>query len=1093
MNKKIIRIFLILIMIGVFSVVGFLALVYHSVSREAATRIQRGVIDKIIFSESPVYYDDAESVIGVFFDKTHRQYIRYDDIPPHFVKALVASEDKNFFHHPGFDIKAILRAMIANFRAGHVVQGGSTLSQQTAKNVFERQRRSIKAKIKELMQALLLEREYTKEEILEMYVNQFFVTGFGRGLEIAAQYFFDKEAKDLDLVECAFIAGCVKSPNAYNPFIKKTESQKEEALKRAKTRKDYVLSNMFKLKFITDEAFEEAVGRQVPFREGKVTYRLNVILDYVRERLESDYFRSILEEQGVENIATSGIRIYTSVNREIQEGALASLRQHLPVMDVKLKGYKKMTLQEQNGHLSGDALKKRHSDLPFLCRMTHINDDKKNPYILVAWENGGGIVDFEGMKSIGQAWMHGEKGSGSTFNREHLTDFLSHFKKGDVVAVRSVQNGQERGQKKLVLSTIPELEGGIIVLQKGMIKAMVGGFQDRFFNRAVDAKRQLGSIFKPIVYAAALQLKWNILDPLNNVRELFRFENTHYLPNPDHKPESERVSMIWAGAKSENLATVWLLYHLTDHLNMGEFSRLVEKVGLARHKKESYEDYVKKIRDNHGVVVNRQSLMEAAFERARKEVVSDLIFGGHEHVLPFLERLHFDIDPTRLDPKKPEEFDIYRHSFRRLQALNSEMKKKFKRIEALFHHHEMTVHPEIPEDVKDALRYFFVSGETETDYKIVYKEEMPATAGPDFAPMTWRWLIDHYNEVNLENIWIDDLVTSHAIELLQSHTKDAYNQFISFKRYDREVLYNIRDFRTLVHLAYVSQLGKELGISTPLDPVLSFPLGANAVSIMEAALAYHTLMTGEIDDFPDRAQSGMSAIILKIEDRNGEAIWEHRPQRRKILSDRTSGLISELLRMVMKNGTGRKAKDAVQLSLEVDESEISLPLPSFGKTGTANRYTNSSFVGFIPGPDKNSGELDVHEGYVVASYVGYDDNRPMKGKHFTIYGSSGALPLWIDTVNTVANSKDYRRYLDVADLAFGGKQVPFDIQVQGLLQETTVSSRTGIPVNDEEIRLGEPVIRLFADVRKEDRETLKYNRVFELMRGDDHHERPFQN
>ena len=188
----------------------------------------------------------------------------------------------------------------------------------------------------------------------------------------------------------------------------------------------------------------------------------------------------------------------------------------------------------------------------------------------------------------------------------------------------------------------------------------------------------------------------------------------------------------------------------------------------------------------------------------------------------------------------------------------------------------------------------------------------------------------------------------------------------------------------------------------------------------------------------------------------------------------------------MERGTGQKAKDAVQLALEVGESQTSIPLPSFGKTGTANRYTNSSFVGFIPGPNKASGELDIKEGYVAASYVGYDDNRPMKGKHVTIYGSSGALPLWIDTVNTIANSKDYTRSLQVADLAFGGKQVPFYVQDQGALQEIAVSPRTGLPLNEEEIKLQGPSVRLFADVQKENQNTLKYNRVFELIRGDDH-------
>jgi len=155
------------------------------------------------------------------------------------------------------------------------------------------------------------------------------------------------------------------------------------------------------------------------------------------------------------------------------------------------------------------------------------------------------------------------------------------------------------------------------------VRAMVGGFFDRFFNRATDAKRQLGSIFKPLIYTAALQLNWNTMDPLINEHDLFRYQSTFYLPRPDHTPESNRVSMTWAGAKSENLATVWLLYHLTDQLSAGEFNEVIESLDLARRDDETYEQYVAKIRDKHGIMVDKESLLEAAFEEAKKEIESD--------------------------------------------------------------------------------------------------------------------------------------------------------------------------------------------------------------------------------------------------------------------------------------------------------------------------------------------------------------------------------------------------------------------------------------------------------------------------------------
>jgi penicillin-binding protein 1A len=531
-------------------VTGAFAFLYVKLSGETKDRIQRGAIESIIFSESPVFYDDGETVIGVFFEKIHRRYIRYPNIPSQFVKAIVAAEDKNFFTHPGFDIRAMTRAMIANLRHRKVSQGGSTITQQTAKNVFERERRSYKAKIKELIQALLLEREYSKEEILEMYVNQFFVTGIGRGLKIAGQYFFDKEAEHLDLVECAFIAGSVKSPNHYNPFTKKTEAEKESAIRLANRRKDYVLGNMLALNFITREDYEKARAIEIPFKQGKLGYRLNVVLDYIREQLESEYFKEILQEQGIENIATSGIKIYTSINKDMQEGALRSMRRHLPLLNVKLAGYGSDGHKKRYLGAAEELASRSVSDLPFLCRISEIQNDRENPFLVVSWEDGGGVIDFEGLKPVGDAWLKGRLGNWAVFEKHHISDFFKNLRVGDLVPVQALD---QAGDRRLFLSEIPELEGGIIVVNKGMIKAMVGGFFDRFFNRATDAKRQLGSIFKPLVYAAALQLNWNTLDPLMNLPDLYTYQKTFYIPKPNHEPEAEKVSMAWAGINPRTL------------------------------------------------------------------------------------------------------------------------------------------------------------------------------------------------------------------------------------------------------------------------------------------------------------------------------------------------------------------------------------------------------------------------------------------------------------------------------------------------------------------------------------------------------------
>jgi membrane peptidoglycan carboxypeptidase len=1080
MMKKLFKIAFILTggILLVFSVI--LGLFYSQVAKESAQRINKGVIDSIIFSESPAYYDDGKSVIGVFFDKTHRKYIRYKEIPASFVKAIVATEDGDFFDHPGFDIRSIIRAFIANVRAGRVVQGGSTITQQTAKNIFKREKRSYLAKLRELVQAIILERKYTKEEILEMYTNQFFVTGFGRGLRIASEYFFNKEAETLDLVESAFIAGSVKGPYRYDPFTKKTEVEKNKALRLAEARKNYVLSRMLSLDYITQEQYEEARVRAIPFKEGRVTYPLNVIMDYIREQLLSEYFVNILKEQGIENIATSGIKIYTSIDREVQEGTLKVVRRHLPLLDVQIAGYNPGKGKERYEKAPTDLMRKTETGLPFLCRITDIRTDRHNPALVLSWGHGGGIIDYEGMKPVGDAWLKGRLGQWAEFDRRQVPDLLKMFRTGDLVPVQQLKNQKQPEKTRLILSQVPELEGGMVVLHRGMVKAMVGGFFNRFFNRVVDAKRQLGSIFKPVVYAAALQLGWNSLDPLPNVRDVYRYQGTTYLPKPDHEPGSTAVSLTWAGVKSENLATVWLLYHLTDRLNMGQFKRVVGLLGLGRRAEESYHDYMARIRDRYGVVVNREALMEAAFETAKEEVVTDIIFGGYEEAVETLKRLHFDTGDLMSEMEDSRTVEIKRFSFRRLQSLHYRMQEHLRTIEIFLPQYREGGGTGIRDSIGEAVKHFYLHKQANLQTRWVYTEAPSFIDVSNPQPLDLDLMGDRLPPAR--EIWIDNLLPSAVIELLQTHMRKIYMKLAGQRRYSLEVLSKVRDFRTLVNLTYVMELSKEMGISTRLAPVLSFPLGSNAISIIEAALAYQTIMTGKIYPLAEDTTPRMVPIIRKIEDREGEILWVYHEKPTRILSDKKSALLSEILRLVMEKGTGRRGKDATRLSVEIEEEPVDIKIQNYGKTGTADQFINSSFVGFIPGPDVDSEGLDLKNGYVIASYVGYDDNRPMKGRHISIYGASGALPLWIDTSNVIVNSVGYLDGLQPADLIFkAGKSS--DQRISGL-RPKTISNKTGLPLKRGDMRISESTI--VSAYFHEGKNGIALNRLFEPIRGEVH-------
>ena len=205
--------------------------------------LDRDAIQGIIAQESPVYYRDGVTRVGVFFNDEHRTYTPWERIPVSYAAAIVAAEDAGFWTHHGVSPKHITRAMIDNVKSGTVVSGGSTLTQQTAKNLYYRPDRSFRAKWTELVNALRLEAHYSKEEILTFYVNQFHVSGNGRGLGIAARYFFDKEVEDLSVLENAFLAGLVKAPSHYDPFLGDAD-RRERSLERAHDRTGYVLRRM---------------------------------------------------------------------------------------------------------------------------------------------------------------------------------------------------------------------------------------------------------------------------------------------------------------------------------------------------------------------------------------------------------------------------------------------------------------------------------------------------------------------------------------------------------------------------------------------------------------------------------------------------------------------------------------------------------------------------------------------------------------------------------------------------------------------------------------------------------------------------------
>jgi len=1044
MLKKLVVILLCCASCGVACLAG---LYYWYVVLHPGEQIKVENIKKILSKESEVYFVDGVTKLGVFFDSAHRQYVDFDQMPLAFVHAMVASEDNRFFSHIGFDPVGIVRAAIRNLEAGRVVQGGSSLTQQTAKNLFKRTDRSLEAKLKELLYALRLEYHYPKEKIFEFYANQFFVSGNGHGLGVAARYYFDKKPEELTLIECAFIAGSVKRPNFYNPFIKKTDEDEAEARRQAEIRKNYVLDQMFEMGMINEPTYNQAREAKIPFRQGKVGYSLDYVMEMVKDAVSSAEVESALAVHGIDNIATSGVRVITTVDRNFQDETLYALRRELSRLDVRLSGFERAEVQQTLKGLEyqGDsALKER----AFLFGVIDtISGKGKDTVIGVTLDNrlGRGVIDGKGLDRMVEARVKWAQDLWSEPTPKDIGRFLAQLKEGDRVWV-SVREVKSDGTALFDLEKYPEIQGGAMVMKDGRVQAMAGGVENRFFNRAVYARRTMGSSFKPFVYAAALQLGWNSADLLNNKRDIFVFQGTPYFPRPDHISPFDSVSMSWAGVKSENLASVWLAAHLCDHLSPQQFREVAEKLGLAPYttggKEEAYATYRSRIRDKHGIQINDEILRSAAYASAIDSLEADFIFEGMLEEYRILKKLHYGLGFEKMRERVYQEFasgqagsigderrelglrqKILSESFLALTAQRRGLRTYILNIDT-------PLGPFEP----DSFGSGSVSAELYYDRSTrEYSYQNIVSAPPSLqrvGRMEIQQLLMNLSEEErrsfFSRIKLNGVLSVAAYDLAERQIEAELQRLKQLPPYSFEVLSAVSDFRTLVGLRYLMEFARELGVGSKLEPVLSFPLGANVTSLMETVRIYEGLVTGEVSTYgyENEEDKDVLAVLDRIEAATGEILYRPHRQVKKVVDPRTSLAVGHILENVVKFGTGNQADKEVRLKTAGPGADQApgVPVPLLGKTGTANRYTNASFYGFLPGLAKDA-TLTLQDGYAVGVYVGYDDNRVMRRSSTRITGAAGALPAWIDIVNMLIREGGYAQALGGTAVAGGGVQL----------------------------------------------------------------------
>ncbi len=1053
MLKKIFWFLTVVVVVAVLAGGGAL---YWFVAVNPGEKIRPENIRSILGKESPVFYSDGVTRLGVFFDEAHRRYVSYEKIPVNFINALVASEDNTFFSHFGFDIFGIVRAAIKNIQAGRVVQGGSTLTQQTAKNLFKRENRSIKAKLKELLYALRLEYHYSKEQIFEFYANQFYVYGNGHGLGVAARYYFDKKPEELSLLQCAYIAGSVKRPNYYNPFVAKGEEATKKALERGRGRVDYVLGNMLELGMISEYQHGVASFGDIGFKQGRVGFPLDYVMDMVKDAASSPEVAEALAAHDITNVATSGVRIVTTVDKDLQERTLYSLRHDLSRLDVRLRGYERQDVQEELQKLdyAGDDEPQRGAFR--LGVVETLTGDTASPVINVDLGRrfGLGVIDKSGISRLVEARVKWQKNPWTQAAKNDYSAFIDQLRPGDMVWV-SIRGKNESGLFELDLEKFPQVNGGALVLKDGLIKAMAGGVENRFFNRAIDARRTMGSSFKPFVFAAAHQLGWNTTDTLSNRRDVFVFHNQPYFPRPDHHSPFDEVSLSWAGVKSENLASVWLLAHLCDRLTREQFIEVASHVGLAPRvvdgEEEPYSRFRSRIRDRNGIVVNDDMLRGAAYALAMRNIETDLIFAGRDLEYQRLQKLHYGLgfadfreavetelqqNRARLSGSEREELElrlkILSRSYLQLKELRGEF-ESFRQQhqawqQALDFSYEGSPSRETDAPGGKGRLYYDTFAK---DYR--YLQDAAASGG--MVPVSMPKLGEILDGLDggrrqafWDDVYLDGGISVETFDLMQQQLEREMAALRQKPSYSMEVLEHVGDYRILVGLKYVVALAREMGVDSELEPVLSFPLGSNVVTLLETLRLYEAMATGEVvmSGKYDDENSDLLCIIDRIETSDGEVVYRPERTHRRLLAPETTVAIGHILENVVKFGTGRYADEHIKLNEAGSEDrleglhELGLSVPVLGKTGTANRYTNASFFGFLPALADADGGLSVEDGYAVGVYTGFDDNEPMKKGATRITGSGGALPIWSEIVAGIVEEKRYGARLDAVDLSFYG-------------------------------------------------------------------------
>jgi penicillin-binding protein 1A len=476
-KKRALKVLGVVILLGIAAVLGAGFGAYRAVKQNLPSVSELETFESNIITS--VYSDEGQAVKDFAIER--RVEVPSDKIPDVLKKAIIATEDPRFYRHRGVDLLGVLRAFKENIRTGRLLrrpQGGSTITQQLARLLFLYPQQTIGRKLKEMYLSLQIEKQYSKEKILEMYCNQFYLNHGVYGVETASNFYFGKSVTDLTLEEAALIAGIFRGPSLYSPY-----SNVDTTLRR----RNHVLNRMVEEGYLSNAQGEEAKARPLavlPWRRGSSDFAA-YFFEEVRKYIEKKY--------GSEVLYRGGLKVYTTLNPTLQRYAEEALLARLREMD-KQKGWRK-----DKRNLLKEGKEKLEEEWLESWVTSYVEENEVTDAVVLSVARKEAVVK---VKRYTGKLPNKDIGWTRTDNLEKLVQ------RGDVIQVKVKKINPAAKEIEASLDQHPVIEGAFLAIdpRSGQIKAMVGGysFQRSEWNRATQAQRQAGSAIKPILYTAAL-------------------------------------------------------------------------------------------------------------------------------------------------------------------------------------------------------------------------------------------------------------------------------------------------------------------------------------------------------------------------------------------------------------------------------------------------------------------------------------------------------------------------------------------------------------------------------------------------------------